>query len=208
MITRHFQSEQIPFDFERAYKFLKIRRTSDKFALMHEMVARLYDQHKSCFEPRYRYAICRVAAGQSGSFSVLLDSGVSFAGKGIHKLLAHSRYAAVFALTIGEKIDAAMAELSQQDFTEAYFLDGVASAMTDGLLQLLKSELDQEAAQLGCELAYRFSPGYARWELQEQEKIFTLLKGQEIGISLSDTYFMIPQKSLSGVYGFRPSREK
>jgi cobalamin-dependent methionine synthase I len=76
--------------------------------------------------------------------------------------------------------------------------------MTDGVLQLLKRELHDEAAKRGCELAHRFSPGCGRWDLQEQEKIFKLLKGEEIGITLSETYFMIPQKSLSGVFGFKP----
>ncbi len=205
MITRHFHPEQIPFDFKRAYSFLKIRPTSEKFAAMHEMVVCLYEQFKTCFAPRYRYGIYQVAGGQSGSFSVLLDSGVSFVGQGIHRLLTQSRYAAVFALTIGDKIDAEMAKLAQQDFTEAYFLDGVASAMADGLLQVLKRELHDEAGKLNCELAYRFSPGYARWDLQEQGKIFKLLKSEEIGMTLSETYFMIPQKSLSGVFGFKPN---
>jgi hypothetical protein len=204
VITRYFNPEQIPFDFQRAYSFLKIRRNSDKFEAMHAMVVRLCEQYKTCFEPRYRYGIYQVAGGQSGSFSVLLDSGVSFVGQGIHRLLTQSRLAAVFVLTVGDKIDAEMAKLSQQNFTEAYFLDGVASAMTDGLLQLLKRELHGEAARRGCQLFYRFSPGYARWDLQEQEKIFKLLKGEELGIALSETYFMLPQKSLSGVFGFKP----
>ncbi len=203
--TRYFNPEQIPFDFVRAYSFLKIRRNSDKFAAMHAMVASLYEQYKTCFAPRYRYGIYQVAGGQSGTFSVLLDSGVSFTGQGIHRLLTQSRHAAVFVLTVGDQIDVEMAKLVQEDFTEAYFLDGVASAMTDGLLQLLKRELHDEAAKRGCELAYRFSPGYARWDLQEQEKIFKLLKGEEIGITLSETYFMLPQKSLSGVFGFKPA---
>lgn len=168
------------------------------------MVVRLHAQYQSCFEPRYRYAVHQVASGQSGSFSVLLDGGISFVGEGIHRLLAESHYAAVFVLTVGDRIDAEMAKLAPQDFTEAYFLDGVASAMTDGLLQLLKRDLREEAARRGCALAYRFSPGYARWDLQEQEKIFKLLRGEEIGISLSETYFMLPQKSLSGVFGFKP----
>jgi hypothetical protein len=204
VVTRYFNPEQIPFDFQRAYSFLKIRRNSDKFEAMHAMVARLYERHKTYFAPRYRYGIYQVAGGQSGSFSVLLDSGVSFVGQGIHRLLTQSRYAAVFVLTIGEQIDAEMAKLAPQDFTEAYFLDGVASAMTDGLLQLLKRELQGEAAKLGSGLSSRFSPGYARWDLQEQEKIFKLLKGEEIGMTLSETYFMLPQKSLSGVFGFKP----
>lgn len=204
VVTQYFNPAQIPFDFQRAYSFLKIRRNSDKFEAMHEIVARLHAQYQTCFAPRYRYDVQQVVSGQAGSFSVLLDGGASFVGEGIHRLLAASHYAAVFVLTIGDKIDAAMAKLAPQDFTEAYFLDGVASAMTDGLLQLLKCELQQEATKLGCELSYRFSPGYARWHLQEQEKIFKLLKGEEIGITLSETYFMLPQKSLSGVFGFKP----
>lgn len=205
MKTRDVLPEDVPFDFERAYRFLKIQRSSEKFQSMHEIVSRLQAQYCQYFEPRYRYEIYQVAGSQSGSFTVLLESGVSFVGKGIHTLLSHSRYAAVFLLTVGHKIDAVMQQLSTEDFAEAYFLDGVASTMTQGLLHLLKSDLQSEARKLDCDVAYRFSPGYARWELEEQEKIFSLLKGEEIGMSLSDTFFMVPQKSLSGVYGLKPA---
>lgn len=204
IVTQYFNPAQIPFDFPRAYSFLKIRRNSDKFAAMHEMVTRLQAQYKACFAPRYRYAVQQVISTQAGSCSVLLEGGASLVGEGIYRLLAVSRYAAVFVLTVGDKIEAEMAKLASQDFTEAYFLDGVASAMTDGVLQLLKRDLREEAARRGCALAYRFSPGYARWDLQEQEKIFKLLNAEEIGITLSATYFMLPQKSLSGVLGFKP----
>ncbi len=212
MVTRYLKPEEIPFDFERAYKFLRIQKASEKYQIMHEMVARLHAQYQHCFEARYRYEIYRVAGSQSSSFSVLLrhidggqvDSGVSFTGQGIHALLTHSRYAAVFLLTVGEQIDSEMKKLSEVDFTEAYFLDGVASTMTNGVLHLLKRELQEESKKYHCEVSYRFSPGYARWELHEQQKIFSLLNGKEIGMSLSETFFMEPQKSLSGVYGLRP----
>ena len=206
MTTRKIAPGDVPFDFERAYSFLKIQKSSDKFQVMHEMVKRLYDEHCHLLEPQYKYEIYKVAGSQSGSFSILLDSGVSFVGKGIHTLLSHSRYAAVFLLTVGGGIDEAMKRLSEDDFTEAYFLDGVASTVAQGLLHLLKSDVQAEAQRLGCEVAYRFSPGYAKWELQEQEKIFSLLKGEDIGMSLSDTFYMLPQKSLSGVYGLKPLR--
>ncbi|MDZ7290100.1 MAG: hypothetical protein ONB44_11460 [candidate division KSB1 bacterium] len=203
VITRYLDPTQIPFDDKRVCSFLKIRKKSDRLAIINEMIARLYDQYRSDFEPRYRYQICRVTAAQSSAFRVLLDNGVSFTGKGIYQLLAQARYAAVFILTVGDKVETRLAKLSQEDFAEAYFLDGIASAMADGLLRVLRHELDKEAVKLGCELSYRFSPGYARWDLPEQEKIFKLLKAEEIGITLTEAYFMVPQKSLSGVYGFR-----
>ncbi|MDE3059204.1 MAG: hypothetical protein KGJ59_14750 [Bacteroidota bacterium] len=204
MTTRYLKPEDIPFDFERAYKFLRVQKTSEKYQTMHDMVVRLHAEYLHCFEARYRYEIYRVAGSQSSSFSVLLDGGMSFTGKGIHTLLTHSRYAAVFLLTLGGRIDSEMKKLSVEDFTETYFLDGVASTMTQGVLHLLKHELQEGARKYDCEVSYRFSPGYTRWELQEQQKIFSLLNGEEIGMSLSETFFMEPQKSLSGVFGLRP----
>jgi hypothetical protein len=200
MITRFYKPEEIPFDFQRAYRQLKIRKESQKFKMMHEMVENIYSRYLQSFEPRFRYKISKVLRGHSGSFSILLKGSISFSGKGIHRLLTQSRYAAVFMLTVGDKIDAEMVKLSQDDFAEAFFLDGIATTMTHGVLQLLEAELLKEANFLGCRLGRRFAPGYARWELTEQKKLFQFLKAEEIGINLSDTYFMLPQKSISGVY--------
>ncbi len=199
-----FDPADVPFDFERAYKFLKIKKTSDKFARMHDMVADLYQEYRDYFEPRYCYKICQVAGGQSGSFNILLDEGISFTGRGIHRLLTHSRYVACFVLTVGERIDEVHAAFSPDEFTESYFLDGIASTMTHGLLGLLEKELHEKAQALGCALGSRFSPGYAKWDLSEQKKLLTLVKADQIGVRLSDEYFMLPQKSLSGVYALQP----
>lgn len=200
VVTRYYKPEEIPFDYQRAYKQLKIHKESQKFEMMHKMVESLYQRYLQNFEPRFRYKISKVLRGHSGSFSILLEGRMSFSGKGIHRLLAHSQYAAVFILTVGNKIDHEMAELSQNDFAEAFFLDGIATTMTHGVLELLKTELQNEAGTMGCTLGRRFAPGYARWELTEQKKLFELLNAEEIGMSLSDTYFMVPQKSISGVY--------
>jgi len=204
MITRHFNPEDIPIDFERAYKFLKIRKRSENFLLMHDHLAWQYEKHLPDFRPRYRYSIREVLGHDRAAEMVDLQGGVQLRGAGIHRLLQSARYAAIFVLTLGDKIDAELAMLNQGDFTDAYFLDGVASALADGLLQVLKQELQTEAKQRSCILGGRFSPGYARWELREQEKIFAILNANEIGVSLSETFFMIPQKSLSGVFAFKP----
>ncbi len=200
MITRYFKPEEIPFDYQQACKQLKIRKESQKFAMMQKMVERLYRKYLKSFEPRFRYKISQVLRGHSASFSILLEGKLSFSGKGIHRLLTYSQYAAVFVLTVGDTIDQEMAKLSQDDFAEAFFLDGIATTMTHGMLELLESELLNEASTLGCKLGRRFAPGYARWELKEQRKLFEFLKAHEIGMALSDTYFMLPQKSISGVY--------
>lgn len=200
MVTRYYKPEEIPFDYQMAHKQLKIRKESEKFAMMKDMVERLYRKYLQSFEPRLRYGISQVLRGHSGSFSILLEGKLSFSGKGIHRLLTHSQYAAIFIATVGDKIDEEMARISEDDFAEAFFLDGIATTMTHGILELLESELQDEANALGCRLGRRFAPGYARWELTEQRKLFEFLKADEIGMKLSGTYFMLPQKSISGVY--------
>ena len=200
MVTRYYKSKEIPFDYLKAYKQLKIKKESQKFEMMQEMVDQLYQKYLQSFEPRFRYRISQVLRGHSGSFSILLEGNLNFSGKGIHRLLTHSQYAAIFVVTVGDKIDQEMARLSQDYFAEAFFLDGIATTMTHGLLELLATELQNEANNFGCKLGRRFAPGYARWELTEQKKLFEFLKADEIGMSLSDTYFMLPQKSISGVY--------
>ena len=52
----------------------------------------------------------------------------------------------------------------------------------------------------------RFNPGSTpTWSLEEQEKIFSIFSKEvvqeKIGVQLTDTYMMVPRKSVSGVMG-------
>lgn len=179
MVTRSVDPRSIPFLIEEAYRFLKVKRDSSKFALMDRMIRDLYNRHIDAFVPRYRYRISTLSRDLSGRFSIRVDDRVSFEGEGVHRLLLGTTNVAVFLLTVGPKVDEIMSSLAGEDFTETYFFDGVASAVTTGMLDILRQDLSSEAAKLGCHLGLRYSPGYAKWELKEQEKIFTILEGPE-----------------------------
>lgn len=208
LVTRRFQCEDIVFDYDCAYRFLKIRKSSPEFSTLHALIARLYDQYKGNFQPSYRYRLCRIVDRDATSHSIGFEEEIDFSGEGVYQLLAGADIAAVFVLTVGEPVDRILEELSQRDFGESYFLDGIASTVTDGLLHLLKDELREVAGKQNKELLYRFAPGYTRWDLREQHKIFALLRAEEIGMRLSESYFMLPQKSLSGVFGLKPLAQK
>jgi cobalamin-dependent methionine synthase I len=47
----------------------------------------------------------------------------------------------------------------------------------------------------------RFSPGYSDMSLEMQKKIFKLLKPENIGINLSPSCLMIPEKSVTAFVG-------
>jgi cobalamin-dependent methionine synthase I len=50
----------------------------------------------------------------------------------------------------------------------------------------------------------RYSPGQYKWTIEEQKEIFEMVDGSRIGVSLNDSYLMVPFMSASGVYGFGP----
>ena len=45
----------------------------------------------------------------------------------------------------------------------------------------------------------RWSPGYNDWDLTDQKKIFDLLKPSRIGVTLTDSYMMKPEFSVSAI---------
>jgi cobalamin-dependent methionine synthase I len=48
----------------------------------------------------------------------------------------------------------------------------------------------------------RLSPGYGDWPIADQEKIFAVLDpDKNIGVKLTDSHIMIPEKSTSGIMG-------
>ena len=204
MVTRSVDPRSVPFHLEEAYRFLKVKRDSGKFALMDRMIRDLYNRNIDAFTPRYRYKVCTVSFEFAGRSSIRVDDRVDFEGEGVQRVLLGTSHVAVFLLTVGAKVDEILSTLAGEDFTETYMFDGVASAVTAGLLDVLRQDLSSEAAKLRCQLGLRYSPGYAKWELKEQDKIFSILEGREFGITLTESYYMVPQKSLSGIFSFRP----
>ncbi len=207
MITRSFDPRSVPFHVEEAYRFLKVKRDSSKFVLMDRMIRDLYDRHIDSFQPRYRYKICTLTHDPSGRFATRVDDRVTFEGEGVKRILLGCFHVAVFLITIGPKVDETLSSLAGEDFTETYFFDGVASAVTTGILELLRQDLASEASKLRCRLGLRYSPGYAKWDLSEQTKIFTILDGREFGLTLTESHYMLPQKSLSGIFSLPPEGE-
>ncbi len=203
IITRYLDPEAIPFSFDVAYKLLKVKQPSPHFDALQKMVTQCAAHYRSSLAPRYRYRVCKVRGGASDTAQVYLDGEFSVEGPGIYRLLRDVRYAAFFVLTIGDRLETEVEALGHEDFMQPYVLDGVASTYVQGVLEVLHREIEAVAEAAHCGLTHRFAPGYHNWALPQQQPLFDLLQAHEIGMKLSPSCFMIPQKSLSGVYGFR-----
>ncbi|MFQ6111236.1 MAG: vitamin B12 dependent-methionine synthase activation domain-containing protein [Nitrospinota bacterium] len=111
--------------------------------------------------------------------------------------------------TIGGAPEAEVRELfAQGEYAEGMMLDSAASTAVSAAVDYLDGLLCREAAARGLPLGVRLSPGYGTWKVTEQGTVFRLLPGEEIGVSLNDSFMMSPEKSISFGVGFGPGLEE
>jgi hypothetical protein len=128
---------------------------------------------------------------------------------GVEKIVAgqmkRTRRVAVFAVTIGDRLeDAARERLLGDDPIGGFVLDTLASLAADAAAEHLQRRLRDAIAPGGWTNTNRYSPGYCGWPVDEQRKLFDWLPDDAGGIRLSPTALMHPLKSVSGIVGLGP----
>jgi 5-methyltetrahydrofolate--homocysteine methyltransferase len=160
----------------------------------------------------YGYFDCEV-----GEDSIVIESGgsrtvLTFPGESVilefMSAPGDKDIAALAVVTAGAKVKAFEDGLLEKGETKkAFYLHGLSAEMTDALASHLEVKMGME---LGLEggMGRRFSPGYPSWpDLSEQEKIFSVLKPrEEIGVSLTESFQMVPEHSISFLFCPRSRR--
>jgi hypothetical protein len=173
----------------------------------------MIDTHTSTLLEQYTSECLRVSS-PAGAF-VLVEAlecsspekisiqGISFdSGKIIHNMLRHSAYYALFLITAGPGPEnLARSLLSEGNYLEGYIADLVASALVDSVADQVEEQVRKLADLQGMKISNRYSPGYCSWNVEEQQKLFSLFPKGCCGISLSGSSLMSPVKSLSGIIG-------
>jgi len=107
----------------------------------------------------------------------------------------------VYVVTIGPGVDEKVKNLTADGHIfEAYLLNGIGA----GAAEMVANDLNLYINDTyGNGTAYkRFSPGYGDWPVTDQAKVFKLLNPEKnIGVKLTDSYIMLPEKSTSGIMG-------
>ncbi len=95
-------------------------------------------------------------------------------------------------MTLGAEVDRRIKILSRTDMAKSVIFDACASACLEYLS-------DEHEKTLGKELSYRFCPGYGGSDVSDIRYIFDILKPEKIGISLTESNYMLPSKSMAGI---------
>ena len=95
-------------------------------------------------------------------------------------------------MTLGGEIDRRINIYEKTDKRKAVIFDACASAY----LEELSDEYERGIAD---NLSYRFCPGYGGSSVEDLKYLFGILQPEKIGVSLTESGYMLPCKSMAGV---------
>ena len=124
-------------------------------------------------------------------------------GELVARHLARAQEVVVMVATIGRQLDEMVFEsLFKVDPVVAVALDGVGSAAVEKLAILACNHFELQGKTDGLSTTIPLNPGMLGWPVdQGQPEIFSLLESEQIGVALTESCMMSPNKSLSMVMG-------
>ena len=183
----------VPFDKKEILRYMRCREaTNEVTALLDESVEDL------------RQVVRMRAAWRTFPVSVEGDRvDLSFAcvkSRDLAKNLAACDRAVIFAATVGLDVDRAIARAALTSPARALCYDAIGAERIEALCDCLNREITASAG----DTRPRFSPGYGDLPLDLQRDIFAALDcPRTIGLSLSESLLMTPQKSVTAIVGIQ-----
>jgi hypothetical protein len=135
--------------------------------------------------------------------SCISVNGIEFGiGKTVAKELRNSTSAALFICTAGKEISERSQELlTGENPVLGYVFDVLGSMIVETATDGLQKEVSRIADSEDLSITNRYSPGYCKWSVADQHKLFSFFPPNCCGISLTDSALMYPIKSVSGMIG-------
>jgi hypothetical protein len=187
--------DDIPFHLpvEGIQRELRVRPGTEDAAAL----AQLVSEARAVARPRAVYLDAFVEA--RGEETVRVD-GVTFRSRALRRGLDQVERVFPFVATCGREVEEAK-PVWTDDVVAAFWWDAIQVRLLEAALSHLTEDIK---ARFRLEETAMMSPGAAEasvWPLEEQGPLFRLLGDVEsrIGVRLTDSYFMVPTKSVSGI---------
>ena len=121
-------------------------------------------------------------------------------------LMATAREAFVCVVTIGPRLEQRARELGAAGRALENFVLGEAGVFAVGsLIRNAHRVIEEEAARKNWGVGAELAPGQlAGWDIEEQKLLCGLLDTEGIGVTVTDTGMLVPQKSASMMVGIGP----
>lgn len=175
-------------------RYMRTNSKTDNEAIL-ALVDEAMELVESAVMPKTLYRIfdCSVTDDE------LIIGDYHFASKRLAQNLAGCSRVVVFGATLGTECDRLIKTASATDIALAMALQATAASKIEEVCDSLERSIIEEQ---NVSLRQRYSPGYFDLDISEQRKIFDLIQiTKRIGLTLTDTFEMIPTKSVTAFIG-------
>ncbi len=123
-------------------------------------------------------------------------------GEDIGRLLQPCQELVLLAVTLGNQLEQILMRLEVKNMADAVILDACASVAVENVCDCFEEDLRREVEAEGLYLTSRFSPGYGDFPISSQKQLCQVLNAsRRIGLNVTDSYLMVPRKSVTAVMG-------
>lgn len=145
-----------------------------------------------CVSPKCSHVRLSVLVSETGvDFGVFKVESVDLA-----KNLRGCDEAYIFAVTLGIGADRLLSKLSKISPADHFICDALLSAMAENVCDIAEDTIKEKKCRP------RYCIGYGDLDLSVQKDVLSVLFAQKnLGITLSDSYLMTPQKSITAIMG-------
>ncbi len=149
----------------------------------------------------------RIAIKEKQNEAIILQDGSKLVSSSLTRLLQNSHAVALLAATVGADIvSAATQAIANGNGAAAIILDAVGGQSADATMSWINEYIRGQLSRRGERLtAHRFSPGYGDFSLNNQKLMFSLLKLEQLDLSLTSRAMLLPEKSVTAVAGIEPA---
>lgn len=169
-------------------------------------VYRWIDEASQLAAPRAIYWVLPIKEQDRRRLRVESSKGVTEFRGAIGEFLGFSQFIAAFIATAGPRVEERASELLRQDDPlGAMVLNAAGAERAEAAEAVVIAQLRAAARPAGLSPTLPYSPGYCGMSLVEQRKLFGLLDGSAVGVTLTADCQMKPIKSVSGLIGMAPS---
>jgi hypothetical protein len=177
---------------EQVLNRLGLRRENEYVA---RSVLELIDVATPIAKPKALYEVSFVDEKNEDS---LFIGGIKFTSHVLRVNLDKVERVFPYVATCGTELDEM--EIQSSGFMKTYYLDAIKRIVLDSAVNYLTDHLKRNYA---LKQISKMNPGSLEdWPLTQQKELFSIFGDVEglIGVKLKESFLMVPQKSVSGIY--------
>jgi len=145
-------------------------------------------------------AVCKVVYVQDRTDNSVNVGGVVFTSRVLRANLDKVERAFAYIATCGNELE--QTDIEPDDYVKRFWLDTIKEMALRGCIEYLKNYIKKRYALKKVSAMQPGSGNQDLWPIEQQKLLFSLFGNTEelIGVTLTDSCLMIPNKSLSGIY--------